>query len=140
MNDKKPPKKAVALYYDGRQAPRVTAKGANAIAEEIIAIARAHGVPLFENRELAGLLSTLELDDSIPEVLYLCIAQIIAFVYTLKDKTPQGWQAPYNPAMDLGEVVIDNNYSGRTPLLPAPTKADDAVDESIDKPFDKEQS
>lgn len=124
MNDKKLPKSAVALYYDGKQAPRVTAKGADAVAEEIIAIARAHGVPLFENRELAGLLSTLELDDSIPEVLYLCIAQIIAFVYTLKDKTPQGWQAPYNPAMDLGEVVVDNDSSGYAPKLPPPTPSD----------------
>jgi len=133
MIDKKPPKKAVALYYDGKQAPRVTAKGADAIAEEIIAIARAHGVPLFENRELAGLLSTLELDDSIPEVLYLCIAQIIAFVYTLKDKTPQGWQAPYNPAMDLGEVVVDNDYGGPALQLPAPLKADDAADKTVDE-------
>lgn len=124
MTDNKPPKNAVALYYDGKQAPRVTAKGADAVAEEIIAIARAHGVPLFENRELAGLLSTLELDDSIPEVLYLCIAQIIAFVYTLKDKTPQGWQAPYNPAMDLGEVVVDNDSSGYAPKLPPPAQPD----------------
>lgn len=126
MIDNKPPKSAVALYYDGKQAPRVTAKGVDAIAEEIIAIARAHGVPLFENRELAGLLSTLELDDSIPEVLYLCIAQIIAFVYTLQDKTPQGWRAPYNPAMDLGEVVVDNGVvvdkarDDDLPRLPGP--------------------
>ena len=118
MNDKSPPKNAVALYYDGTQAPRVTAKGSEAVAEEIIAIARAHGVPLFENRELAGLLSTLELDDSIPEVLYRCIAQIIAFVYTLKDKTPAGWQAPYNAAMDLGDIVNENAPAEDMLLLP----------------------
>ena len=119
MNDKSPPKNAVALYYDGTQAPRVTAKGSEAVAEEIIAIARAHGVPLFENRELAGLLSTLELDDLIPEVLYRCIAQIIAFVYTLKDKTPAGWQAPYNAAMDLGDVVNESHPTDDILLLPA---------------------
>jgi flagellar biosynthesis protein len=114
MTDDKTPKSAVALYYDGSQAPRVTAKGSAAVAEEIIAIARAHGVPLFENRELAGLLSTLELDDSIPEVLYRCIAQIIAFVYTLKAKAPEHWQPPYDPALDRGEV-FNNDES---PLLP----------------------
>jgi len=119
MNDKSPPKNAVALYYDGTQAPRVTAKGSEAVAEEIIALARAHGVPLFENRELAGLLSTLELDDSIPEVLYRCIAQIIAFVYTLKDKSPAGWQAPYNAAMDLGDIVNERDPAEDMLLLPA---------------------
>lgn len=122
MNDKNPPKNAVALYYDGNQAPRVTAKGSEAVADEIIAIARAHGVPLFENRELAGLLSTLELDESIPEVLYRCIAQIIAFVYTLKDKTPAGWQAPYNAAMDLGDIVSEDNSVSETLLLPPAEK------------------
>jgi flagellar biosynthesis protein len=124
MNDKRPPKSAVALYYDGKQAPRVTAKGTEAVAEEIIALARAHGVPLFENRELAGLLSTLELDESIPEVLYLCIAQIIAFVYTLKDRTPQDWQPPYDPATDSGDILNVQEDGSLAPNLPAPPTAD----------------
>ena len=84
---------AIALNYDGVNAPKVTATGLGEIAEEIIAIAREFEVPLFENKELAGLLSKLELGEEIPTTLYLCIAQIIAFAYKIQGKVPEGWQA-----------------------------------------------
>ena len=79
---------AVALFYDGRSAPRISAKGEAEIADEIIAIARDSGVPLCDNAELTKLLMTLELGDSIPESLYVSIAYIIAFAYELSGKTP----------------------------------------------------
>lgn len=82
MNDDTP-QTAVALHYDGSGAPRVTAKGQRRVAEAIVAAAREHGVPLYEDVELAALLSRLELGDEIPEELYLAIARIIAFVYRL---------------------------------------------------------
>jgi flagellar biosynthesis protein len=81
-------RQAVALFYDGKNAPTVSAKGEADIAEEIIAIAQASGVPLCDNAELTKLLMTLELGDSIPESLYLSIATIIAFAYELTGKTP----------------------------------------------------
>ncbi len=93
-NEEEENKKAVALDYDGQSAPTVAATGEGDIAAQIIAIAREHGVPLFENPELLALLSTLELGDEIPETLYLCIAQIIAFAYRIQGKVPDGWQAP----------------------------------------------
>ena len=80
--------KAVALHYDGESAPIVTATGEQDIAEQIIAIAREYGVPLYENPELVSALSTLDLGDSIPEALYLAIAEIIAFAYYIQGKTP----------------------------------------------------
>lgn len=83
---------AVALNYDGVNAPKVTATGLGEIAEEIIAIAREFEVPLFENKELAGLLGKLELGEEIPETLYLCIAQIIAFAYKIQGKVPKNWE------------------------------------------------
>lgn len=79
---------AVALRYDGRGAPRVTAKGSGLVAEEIIRRAREHDVPLNENPELVHLLSKIDLGDEIPEALYLACAQIIAFAYYLKNKKP----------------------------------------------------
>ena len=79
-------KQAVALFYDGEQAPRVTAKGEGATAEEIIAIAQQNGVTLCENKSLLELLMTLELGDHIPENLYIAIAQIIAFAYHLQNR------------------------------------------------------
>ncbi len=83
---------AIALRYDGENAPTVTAKGHDALAEQIIAIAKQHGVPLTENRELVRLLATLELGEEIPEALYLAVAEIIAFAYMLKGKVPDGFR------------------------------------------------
>ncbi len=82
------PQKAVALHYDGENAPVVSATGQQEVAEQIIAIAREHGIPLYENPELVGVLATLELGDAIPESLYLTIAEIISFAYYIKGKTP----------------------------------------------------
>ncbi len=80
---------AVALQYDGSRAPRVTAKGRDQVAEQILALAREHHVPLQENAELAGLLAKVELGEEIPEALYLAVAQVIAFAYYLSGKRPQ---------------------------------------------------
>lgn len=83
------PPLAIALEYDGERAPRVTAKGRNELAEQIIELAREHGVPMQENEPLAALLSRVELGEEIPEALYLAVAQVIAFAYHLSGKTPQ---------------------------------------------------
>lgn len=79
---------AVALQYDGRQAPRVTAKGYDELAEKIIAVARQHEIPIQENQPLVSLLARVELGDEIPEALYLAVAQVIAFAYHLSGKVP----------------------------------------------------
>ncbi|SEI46158.1 Type III secretion system substrate exporter, FlhB-like [Allopseudospirillum japonicum] len=78
-----PPKRAIALHYDGKGAPKVTAKGMRQIAEQIISTAEAHGVPLYEDATLANALAHLELGDEIPQLLYMAIAEVIAFVYEL---------------------------------------------------------
>ena len=83
---------AIALKYDGQNAPKVTAKGDSKTAEEIIALAREYGVPLYENPELVALLSNLELGDEIPQSLYITIAQIIAFAYHIRGKVPEGFE------------------------------------------------
>jgi len=84
--------KAVALRYDEESAPKVSAKGEHEIADEIIALATAHGVPLYENASLVELLGQLELGDEIPEILYRSIAEIIAFAYYLQGKVPKNFQ------------------------------------------------
>lgn len=93
MNDDNE-KQAVALSYDGKRAPIVSAEGSGDIAEQIIALARAHGVPLFENGPLLALLQDVGLGEEIPETLYLCIAQVMAFAYRIQGKVPEGWQPP----------------------------------------------
>lgn len=84
------PRQAIALTYDGQKAPVLSAKGDDELAEAILAIAREYEVPIYENAELVRLLARLELGDAIPEQLYRCIAEIIAFAWYLKGKSPAG--------------------------------------------------
>jgi len=76
--------KAVALFYDGTQAPTITAKGTGSQAEEIIQIAQQNGVTLCDNEALVELLVQLELGDSIPESVYIAVAHILSFAYELQ--------------------------------------------------------
>ena len=71
---------AVALHYLQPGAPRVVAKGRGEVGQRIIDTAKEHGVPLEQNPALAEALSTIELDDEIPEALYRAVAEIIGFV------------------------------------------------------------
>lgn len=83
---------AVALHYDGNEAPRITAKGTGELAEKIIALAKEHGIPLQEDTAMVSLLSNLDLGDEIPQALYTAVAEMIAFAYMLNDKVPEGFE------------------------------------------------
>lgn len=73
--------KAAALKYEaGYEAPIVSAAGIGQIADKIIETAEASGIPVIENRELAELLTNVDVGDSIPYELYEAVAQIIAYV------------------------------------------------------------
>lgn len=80
---------AVALKYDGKNAPKVTAKGAGLTAQQILEIAEKHNIPLQNDPELVNILAQIPLGDEIPKELYLAVAEIIAFAYFLSGKTPQ---------------------------------------------------
>lgn len=77
---KKPETLAVALKYEQQRTPRVVASGRGAVGEAIIAKAREHNVPIQENPILAEALSTLEVDQEIPEALYKAVAQVLAYL------------------------------------------------------------
>lgn len=92
MNDHGPRRHAAAIAYDGadakqRQAPRVVAKGHGLVAEEIIERARAAGVAIHESRELAALLTQVDLDQHIPPALYVAVAEVLAWVYRLEGRS-----------------------------------------------------
>jgi len=89
MSEEHIPTTAVALHYDGDNAPTVTAKGSGEVAEQIIALAKEHGIPLQENAALSELLSRLDLGTEIPPELYLAVAEVIAFAYLLSGKRPK---------------------------------------------------
>ena len=85
MNDRRPPL-AVALHYSGSGAPRLVAKGGGAVAERILEVAREHNVPLQEDAALASALSRLELGHEIPKDLYVAVAHVLAFAWSLTGK------------------------------------------------------
>ena len=82
---------AVALEYDGDNAPTVSAHGVGKIAEQIKKIAKENGVPLQQDNELIEILAQLDLGDEIPENLYRAVAEVIAFAYILSGKFPKNW-------------------------------------------------
>ena len=79
---------AVAMSYKpGMAAPIVVAKGQDHVAQRIKEIAREHKVPIVENKPLArALFAAVEIGDSIPQELYKAVAEVLAYVYKLKNK------------------------------------------------------
>lgn len=76
---------AVAISYNDQKdsAPRVVAKGAGFIAEQILTAAKQHAVPVYQNKTLTGMLMAVELDREIPPELYQAVAEVLAYVYRL---------------------------------------------------------
>jgi len=80
---------AVALKYDAKRhpAPVVVAKGMDSLALRIVKIAEENGVAVMENPPLArGLYAAVDLDKEIPEDYYQAVAEVLAFVYSIKKK------------------------------------------------------
>ncbi len=82
---------AVALKYDMAvmPAPKVVAKGVDAVAQRIRDVANENDVPLVENPPLArALFAAVELDEEIPPEHYKAVAEVIGYVMRLKSKMP----------------------------------------------------
>ena len=108
---------AVALAYNaGNAAPTVVAKGRGLIAAEIISRAREAGVYVHESPELVALLMQVDLDARIPPELYVAVAELLAWLYSLE----QGAQTvtPIRPAPKLpgpsGKTQAPNQDAGGT--------------------------
>ncbi|MCD6295010.1 MAG: EscU/YscU/HrcU family type III secretion system export apparatus switch protein [Deltaproteobacteria bacterium] len=82
------PKKAIALKYDKRKdnAPKLTAKGKDDIAEKIIEIAKENRVPIYPDKDLVQVLEALDMDFEIPVELYRAVAEVLVFVHDLNGK------------------------------------------------------
>ena len=84
---------ACALKYKAEEmaSPMLIAKGTELIAKKIIGIARENGIPVIENAPVArALYKMVELNHQIPPELYKAIAEILLFVYKLKNTTNKG--------------------------------------------------
>ncbi len=92
---------AVALKYEEgvMRAPRVVAKGADLVAQQIREIARSNSVPLLEAPPLArALFKHTEVGDEVPAGLYNAVAEVLAWVFGLRYAANQGVPAPAEPA------------------------------------------
>jgi flagellar biosynthetic protein FlhB len=91
---------AVAIRYDesGDRAPRVVAKGADHLAARIRELAERARVPMVEAPPLArALYARVEVDREIPEALYTAVAQILAYVFRLREWVPGRGPMPTLP-------------------------------------------
>ncbi|WP_331526343.1 flagellar biosynthesis protein FlhB [Kineothrix sp. MB12-C1] len=81
---------AVAVKYDAEkyEAPIVLAKGENYLAQKIKEAAKENQIEVVENKPLARMLyANVEVGELIPPELYQAVAEVLAFVYSLKGKT-----------------------------------------------------
>jgi len=80
--------KAAALRYDKTKenAPRLVAKGEGTVAQNIIKIAELNDLPIRKDEDLIELLSKVELDKEVPDVLYKAVAEVFSFVYKVTKK------------------------------------------------------
>lgn len=80
---------AVAIKYekDAMEAPKVIAKGSELFARKIIDLAKTHQIPVVENIPVArALYKLVDLNREVPPELYKSVAEILLFVYNLKEK------------------------------------------------------
>ncbi|MFD2366379.1 EscU/YscU/HrcU family type III secretion system export apparatus switch protein [Pseudoduganella sp. GCM10020061] len=93
---------AVALAYrTGDPAPKVVAKGKGLIAEQIIKKAGQSGVFVHESKELVSLLMQVDLDKTIPPLLYRVVAELLAWLYHVESAQKDGRSLPEPP-----EIII----------------------------------
>lgn len=83
---------AVALRYaeETMTAPRISAKGQDERAKEILKLARRHDVPVMRNIPLARGLFQVELGQEVPEELYTAVAEVLNWVYSLRQAEAEG--------------------------------------------------
>jgi flagellar biosynthetic protein FlhB len=109
---------SVALKYaEGKfGAPRVVAKGADAVAAKIKELGKEHNVPILEAPPLArALFKHTELGDEIPETLYSAVAEVLAYVFQLKNYQNIGGIYPEKPSkLQVPPELDPQNQNGVT--------------------------
>lgn len=88
---------SVALRYDTKKdkAPVVVAKGVDFMALKIREVAKEHNIQVIPAPPLArALYHTTELEQQIPDGLFVAVAQVLAYVFQLKQYRKRGGQRP----------------------------------------------
>lgn len=83
---------AAALHYDpvGIEPPEIIATGRGLVADEIVALAQAHGITIHQDAGLVEALAKLDVGTHIPRELYAVVAEVLAFVFTVDAEAGPG--------------------------------------------------
>ena len=84
---------ALALFYDGGQAPVISDQRSGEAAQKLIEQALEMGIPIYENPELLEQLSELQIGQQVPTELYQLIAEILAFAFYIQGKAPPNYDS-----------------------------------------------
>lgn len=101
---------AVALKYDSARgsAPVVVAKGVDEMAGRIRQLGGEHKVALVASPKLArALYASTDLDREIPSGLYLAVAQVLTYVYQLRQWQEMGGEYPEMPEPDVADEFLE---------------------------------
>jgi flagellar biosynthetic protein FlhB len=101
---------AVALKYDPKKmrAPRVVAKGADLVAQNIRRIAEEHRVAVFESPKLTrALYRSTDLNKEIPAGLFLAVAQVLSYIFRIRTLNPTLAARMARPNPQLGSEYQD---------------------------------
>jgi flagellar biosynthetic protein FlhB len=115
---------AVAIKYDKDKggAPRIVAKGMRKNAETIKEIARQAGVPILRNIPLAQALHKLDIEEEIPEELYEAVAEVLNFVFELKQQEQRHTDARKNRRAGPPGPTAKPGQQGTLPTGPGTPK------------------
>jgi flagellar biosynthesis protein len=73
--------KAVSLHYpENYPAPFISASAKGALAERMVAIAEASGIPVIKDESLVEILSAAQVGECIPEAAYEVVSKVFAFI------------------------------------------------------------
>lgn len=98
---------AVALSYDqaSEGAPKVVAKGVDHMSDRIREVAKENAIEIVRLPTLArAIYYTTELDQEIPEPLYLAVAQVLSYVFSLNNEMYGDSQA------ELPQIDVPDDY------------------------------
>ncbi|NZA27885.1 flagellar biosynthesis protein FlhB [Luteimonas sp. SJ-92] len=104
---------AVALKYEGgsMRAPRIVAKGVDEMALRIREVGERHRVALVSAPPLARVLYREgQIGQEIPVKLYAAVAQVLSYVYQLRN-----WRPGAGPQPQLNDVEVDEHGGGAAP-------------------------
>ena len=117
-------RKAVALRYDPSKdgVPTVVATGKNYVADQIIASARRHNIPIREDKALVGALAELDCGRQVPPEMFRAVAEVIAWVFRMEKQSGKRrvsdelhlpyWAELWDSAFGIGQFLVARGCAG----------------------------